>query len=391
MDPHAASDAPRRRRRAVALAVLAAVLLGGCGLRLETPPPAEPDPDAVEIVRRTAVADALFVAEQADGAVSTLAGKRPRLTAELERIAEDSRDQAEQLGGTYDSGLEPEAPASSPGPSDDPVSTEDVVTALVDASGRSRTAAGTTDDGPLARLLASVGAAQTVSAVRVGAYGDTVPISVDPVVPAPEETPVVTDEPDTQDPSPVEATPTSRLAERAAATVVEQDDEDAEETEEGEQDADVVSSTVPDPDEPAVVPRGLTVADLRTLVESEDSAAYALDLRAALRDDDARARLAERAQAHDERSRAWALVAGVGGTEQDPRQVAYAVPRGSDDDELVRAVEDDLATGYATLVATTAVGTRAVLVDLLVESALTLDAWGADPVPFPGLPEQAPQ
>jgi hypothetical protein len=30
-----------------------------------------------------------------------------------------------------------------------------------------------------------------------------------------------------------------------------------------------------------------------------------------------------------------------------------------------------------------------VLVDLLVDAAVTLDDWGAEPEPFPGLPEQA--
>lgn len=390
MDPRAATAASRRRRRAVALAALATILLGGCGLRLETPPPSEPDPDALEIVRRTAVADALFVAEQADGAVVTLAGKRPRLVTELERVAEDSREQAEQLGGSYVSGLDPEGPTGSPEPSEDPVSPEDVVVALVDASGRSRIAAGSTDDGPLARLLASIGAAQTVSAVRVGDFTDEpAAIGVDPVVPAPQEA-VATADPsdDGAESASVEATHTSRLAERATGAV-----EQGTEEPDAPQDAatDEVSSTVPDPVDPPVLPRGLTAADLATLVESEDSAAYALDLRAALRDDDARASLAERAQAHDERSRAWAVVAGTAGTEQDPRQVAYAVPRGSEDDVLVRAIEDDLATGYATLVGTTAVGTRTVLVDLLVDSALTLQEWGAEPVPFPGLPERLPQ
>jgi hypothetical protein len=387
--PHATA-APRRRRRALALAVAAALLLGGCGLRLETPPPAEPVPDALEIVRRTAVSDALFVADQADVAVATLAGRRPQLTAELERVAADSREQADQLGGTYDSGLEPtRSPAQSPSPSDPTVAPEEVLAALVDASGRSRIASQSTEDGPLARLLASIGAAQAVSAVRVGGYTDAdLAVEVEPVIPDPADAaapPEGAEEGDDATARPEDDASTgSRLAERAAAAVL---DDAASVGPSQDPVADEVASTVPDSDEPAVLPVGLTAADLSTLVESEDSAAYALNLRAALRDDEARTRLAARSDDHAERSRAWSVVAGTGGTEQDPRQVAYAVPRGADDDVLVRAVEDDLATGYATLVGTTAAGTRAVLVDLLVESALTLDAWGADPVAFPGMPE----
>ena len=51
--PTAARRRPVPLRRAAALVVVAAVatVLSGCGLRLETPPPAEPSPDAVEQVR----------------------------------------------------------------------------------------------------------------------------------------------------------------------------------------------------------------------------------------------------------------------------------------------------------------------------------------------------
>ena len=59
--PHQHPDvAPRDRRVGVVLATLLLVpllaLLTGCGLRAETPPPAEPSPSATEQVRaRTAV------------------------------------------------------------------------------------------------------------------------------------------------------------------------------------------------------------------------------------------------------------------------------------------------------------------------------------------------
>ncbi|PFG42774.1 uncharacterized protein DUF4439 [Isoptericola jiangsuensis] len=377
MDPHR-SPAPARRRRGAALgAVLLTLALAGCGLRLETPPPAEPVPDALEIVRRTAVSDALYVAEQAESAVVTLDGRRARLAAELERVADDSREQAAELGGEYASGLEVQAPVSgSPEPSAAPVEPGDVVTALVEASGRSRVAAGTTADGPLARLLASVGAAQAVSAARVGDLTDAgAPDPVDPSVPAPDASAEPTEPASADATDAAGALPSATTDEEEAAA-----DEDAD---------DVVSSTAPDSDEPAVLPRGLTAEDLRVLVGSEDSVGYALRVRAALRDGAARERLAARADEHSGRARSWALLAGTADTAQDPRQVAYAVPRGTKDKALVRDVEGDLGTTYASLVATTAAGTRGVLVDLLVESALVQDAWGADPVPFPGLPEQA--
>ncbi|WP_407318295.1 DUF4439 domain-containing protein [Isoptericola halotolerans] len=393
MEPHPV-PAPviRRRCRAVVVGVVAVALLAGCGLRLETPPPAEPVPDTVEIVRRTAVSDALYVAEQAEAAVEGLDGRRPRLSDELGRVAAESRVQAEELGGEYDSGLEPEeGPEGSPeaSPSEEQVSPQDVVVALVDASGRSRTAAGTTIDGPLARLLASVGAAQAVSARRVVDYTDgDLPAPVVPVVPAPDAVADGGGEDDADGTEGVDDPPADDAGSALSLLAAPAEEDPSQEPADDEAEEDGVSSTVPDSDEPAVIPRGLTAADLRTLVESEDSAGYALRLRAALASGDLRERLVDRADQHEARGEAWALVAGTSRTDQDPRQVAYAVPRGPGDAALVRSVEESLATGYATLIGTTAPDTRAVLVDLLVESAITRDAWGAEPVPFPGLPEQ---
>jgi hypothetical protein len=403
MEPHPLpARVFRRRCRAAVVGVVAATLLAGCGLRLETPPPAEPVPDTVEIVRRTAVSDALYVADQAEAAAEGLDGGRPNLTEELGRVATESREQAEELGGEYDSGLEPEeGPEGSPeaSPSEEEVSPQDVVVALADASGRSRTAAGTTIDGPLARLLASVGAAQAVSARRVVDYTDgDLPAPVVPVVPEPDAVADGGDEgdgageggdgvedgtDDDGDGAPTDDAGSALSLLSAPAEEGASEEPTDEPTEEGG-----ISSTVPDSDEPAVIPRGLTAADLRTLVESEDSAGYALRLRAALSAGDLRERLVDRADQHEARGEAWALVAGTSRTEQDPRQVAYAVPREPEDAALVRSVEESLATGYATLIGTTAPDTRAVLVDLLVESAITRDEWGAEPVPFPGLPEQ---
>jgi hypothetical protein len=64
-------------------------------------------------------------------------------------------------------------------------------------------------------------------------------------------------------------------------------------------------------------------------------------------------------------------------------------PAEADDATLARTLEADLAADYASLVGRAAPGTRSVLVDLLVDAALAVDAWGGAPSAFPGLPEQA--
>ncbi|QAY62275.1 DUF4439 domain-containing protein [Xylanimonas allomyrinae] len=222
----------------------------------------------------------------------------------------------------------------------------------MDAAGRSRTAATTTSDGDLARLLASISAAQAVSATRLaGLVGVPGPAPASPVVPEPAS-------PASPSPSPSPSKP------GAVAT-----------TAPGAQDS--------------VPPAGLSAEDYRALVLGEDSARYALEVRAARAGGDERTRLLALSRVHGERAEAWAVLGGVSGTEQDPRRVAYAIPRSDDDATLVRSLQDGLATSYASLVGTTAASTRGVLVDLLVDAALTLDAWGAAPVAFPGMPELA--
>jgi hypothetical protein len=83
------------------------------------------------------------------------------------------------------------------------------------------------------------------------------------------------------------------------------------------------------------------------------------------------------------------VLGSIAQTTQDPRRVAYVIPRAVDDLGLVTTLETGIGANYASLVATTAPGSRGVLITLLIESAVTLDAWGAAPVTFPGLPEQA--
>jgi len=372
MEPHLAPAGGRRRRgalRVVLCAVLAAAMTTGCGVRLATPPPAPPVPDAFEVVRSTAVSDALHVAESAEQAAETT--RRTPVRTELERIAADARAQAESLGGEYDSGLEHTDTADPQvSPTEESTTAQDVVVALDDAAARGRAAADRTADGPLARLLASTAASWTVSAARLAdlARGPD-PARTVPEIPAPAPG----EDPDGEEPG-------DEGPERSPSSTPEQDTETES----------AVSTTEPGSPETPVAPEGLTADELSALVVSEDAIGYALQLRAARADGELQERLLALSRTHRERAQAWAVLAGTDGTDQDPRRVAYAVPPEAEVPHvaLVRSLENDLAIDYASLVGTSASGTRAVLVDLLVEASLVLDDWGARPSAFPGLPEQ---
>lgn len=352
MNPNGPRARTRRRSLVTALALTCAIILSGCGLRLETPPPTEPVPDAMEVVRRTAVADALLVAEQADTAAAST-GVRADVVVELRRISEATTEQAQQLGGEYDSGLGDivaERSEASPSASTSERTPRAVVTSLVDAATRTRAAADQVQLGTLGRLLASISAAQTRYASDLAELTGAR---------APELPP-------TQIPEPAEPS--------------------AEPTKEGEASATPAAAA----DGAAVVPTGLSAEDLSALVLAEDTAGYAYEVRAAQADGDVRTRADERARLHRARAQAWAQVAGIDSTDQDPRRVAYTVPGTSTPTpDLARALEDDLAQSYASLAGVAEPGTRAVLVSLLTESILASAAWGAPAVPFPGLPEQA--
>lgn len=375
MTPHAtATDAAPRARRTrpaahaaaragrllAAVTVLATgVLAAGCGVRLDTPPPTEPSPDTVEVLRSGAVDDALAVA-------ALVADVTPRVTdpaalAVLGEAAAFAEQHVDALGGVYDSGLEhPAEPesgagsgttetgtpgagtttpgtdgtASDPGtagtgtdaagaPAPGTATTDDVVTALAGAAERTGAAADASPDARLARLLASVAASEHVTAQRLAAAtGST-----------------------------------------AAAGLAE-----------------------PPPVDEA--PGGVGAADLATLVESEDAAGYGYEVRAAQSEGDVRTAAVARAAQHRARAQGWALAAGTDGTPQDPRRVAYALPDDTDAAALARQVESGLARTYASLVAAAAPTSRAEAVALLADAWAAAVAWGEAPVAFPGLPEQ---
>lgn len=330
-----------RPRRGITLALACALLLGGCGVRLDSPPPTEPVPDPVEIVRRTAVDDALLVAEQAR-LVQEREGTKKAVAEVLAHVEDDSAQHVAQLGGVYSSGLE--SRSTTPSPSASPTARPGpgrVLSTLTDAAARNATAADVCEDGELARLLASISASQRLAARELAdATGEPRPSEARPTVPGTD--------------AEQEATPGA---------------------------------------EPTTPPAGLASEDLNSLVLAEDSAGYAFEVRAARTDDDGvRTRLLDRARVHRERAEDWAVVAEVSETEKDPRRSAYELPDGGlAPSDVVRQVENRLAANYASIVGLAEPGTRAAATVLLVDSAATLHAWGADVPPFPGLPEQSDQ
>ncbi|MCR6689656.1 DUF4439 domain-containing protein [Cellulomonas sp.] len=172
------------RLGAALLAALVALVLAGCGLRPETPPPVEPSPDAVEQVRGRTAADAL---EIADAATSAAAGADvdDELRALLEQVAQVADQHAEQLGGTYDSGL--------PRPGVTPTSAgaavlatpADVLAMLGEAADEALRDADALEDGALARLVGSI----AVSRADLGArLADALEVDSPAPVPADEQT-----------------------------------------------------------------------------------------------------------------------------------------------------------------------------------------------------------
>ncbi|WP_309135096.1 DUF4439 domain-containing protein [Cellulomonas sp.] len=333
-----ASPAPSRRTaRRRALVVVALVLpLAACGLRLETPPPTEPSPDAVEQVRGRTVADALDLAADADG-LAAAAPEGP-VRDVLEDVAAHSARHAEEAGGVYDSGLPQPSPSTTPVPSPLP-DTAGLLSELVEDAATATTDADAVPDGPLARLVASVATSRAELAERL-ATAAGLPL------PAPGE-----DTAEAEPTAAATATPTPTPAARA--------------------DADALA--------------GLALA--------HDEAAYAFEVLAARRTGDARTDASRTAARHRAAADGWAVAAGVAGRPADPRRAAYALPAALDDaavlDDLARRVESAVADAYATAVAVAPPGGRAALVAGLRDAHAAAATRGAAPVPFPGMPELA--
>ena len=91
----------------------------------------------------------------------------------------------------------------------------------------------------------------------------------------------------------------------------------------------------------------------------------------------------------------WASVSGRDGTELDPRRASYTLPVGLDDPAVAvalgRTLQTAVADAYANAVAGAPAGERRPFVDGLRAATSAAGAWGATPIPFPGLPEQSQQ
>ncbi|MFI2752732.1 DUF4439 domain-containing protein [Cellulomonas sp. P22] len=325
--PHRSFRARGTVLRLVVGVLAGVLLLTGCDLRLETPAPEEPAPDAIEIVRRRAVEDAVALAAAAQAAAADPdVAADATLTRTLGQVMTFSARHADQLGGTYDSGLEPTATPTQ-ATTAVTASPSDVLTLLSVTALTARGDADTVETGEMARLLASVATSRaTLAGVLAGALG-------------------------VEDPT-----------EPATATAA--------------------------PEIGAVDPSALAA-----LVVAEDEAGYAFEVIAAKLADAQRAAALDAAAGHRASAQGWAVAVGLDGTSADPRRAAYALPSGLDDPAvavgLARTVQTGLATSYASLVAAGAAGTRAAAVRGLQAAADESLVWGAEPVAFPGLPEQA--
>ncbi|MEV7973022.1 DUF4439 domain-containing protein [Cellulomonas sp. NPDC089187] len=345
------TSAPRPRHRLAALVAVAALALSGCGLRLESPAPTEPTPDAAESVRRNAVQDALALADSAAGLAD---GAEPALGTVLTLIEDAAAVQVDQLGGVYDSGLE--TPTASPSPSSTPAatSTAELLALLGSTASSARSAAVQESDPQMARLLAAIAAARSQQAVQLAStLGAEVPGLAAPDEVAAEA--AVTD--------------TGSLTSTPGAA-------DGSGSGDG-------SAT----DAPATLP----AATLTALVVAEDQAGYGYEVAAARLSEDARTTALADARTHRARAESWAQVAGIAGTGQDPRQVAYDLGSTPTEADAVRTfcagLERQLTDVYADALLETGAdsGDRVELVDRLREAALDLLTWGGTATALPGM------
>ncbi|MFC0715660.1 DUF4439 domain-containing protein [Cellulomonas biazotea] len=369
-----------RPRRVAALAaglVTLVVALAGCGVRLETPPPVEPSPDAVEQVRGRTVDDALALA--ADARALLDAGAAEPVAAVLADVVAFGEQHAQQLGGVYDSGLPDPTPSASPtATSVDPAPVEvgQVLADLATDAGRALDDADAVTDGPLARLVGSVGTARGELATRLAAALG---------VPAPE---VVTSAGTAADEAGAADGGETTGADDAAADGTDGGSEDASGDPAG-----TATGAPTDAPPSGTAPAGLERTDLDALTVAHDEAGFALEVVAAKLTADQRALAQATAAEHRQEADRWARASGAAGTLADPRRAAYALPAGLDDPAvatgLVRTVETGVADTTANAVAAAEPGARAALLTALRDATVRARAWGAAPVAFPGMPELA--
>ncbi|HEX5333631.1 MAG TPA: DUF4439 domain-containing protein [Cellulomonas sp.] len=344
--------AARRQIPALRLAVAAlavATALAGCDIRLETPAPTAPAPDATETVRSRTVDDAL---ELAAGARAASTSASAEVQAVLAQVADFSAQHAVELGGTYDSGLATPSPSTST-PAAEPTALPDASQVLTLLATADRTAAADAADvpgGALARLLASIAASRAGLVARLAAaLGVAAPVA-----------------------GPAVASPS---ASASAPT-----------------DSATATPTAGAPGTATPHPADVPTADRTGIVAAEDQAGYGFEVLAAKLDDPSRSSARAAAAAHRARAEAWATEWALDGTATDPRRATYALPAGLDDPATARALaqtlELGLTTTYASAVADSARASRPELIAALLVADADAAAWGVPTTAFPGLPER---
>jgi len=344
--PARRSHTYRRAQRlgALGLAPVIALLISGCDVRRETPANAELVPNSVELVRRAAADNAVQLTDF--GQAWLAAGVNETEQAEMQRLVADSNAHLASLGGVYVSGLAPNDADVVDESASSPVvvgSWAPLISTLNQAAAQNFLAANADPDGNKARLLASIGTSQALTAQRLAnlaGMADYDPVSE--LILAGWDggmhDGIVDDVADLGEPTGGEAT-------------------------------------------------GITVADFQAIVKSEDAARYAFEVAAARNEGDLRTALRQRARIHGDRGQAWAVLGQIAETDQDPRLVAYSIPAELTPAELVLFVEKELTLRWASLIAAAAPDARGPLIEALLASQLTVAQWGGGIATFPGMPD----
>ncbi|MFC8452747.1 ferritin-like domain-containing protein [Kitasatospora sp. NPDC057223] len=360
-------QAPRRRTVLTLGLLAAAALLTACtGTHHEdTGEQRQPDPDTPVRSRAVAATDALLAAYD-----TVLAGPGAAQAAQLQSL----RAELLQHRAAFAAGLpsaSPSAPASASGsasasvpagPTGVPVTTVAALGAAERQTAEARLADLPAASPDLARLLASVSAAD---ALHAAALGDTTPVTDPapaPVAPSPSATTAATGSPGSAD-SP-----------SAAASA---------------------PPTGPGSPSPSATPLTTEAATaLQGALSAEHAAVYGYGVVGArLPDDQQRADARTAYAAHEaRRDSLHRELAGAGATPGAAAagyQLPFPVGDAAGAAKLAGHIETRLTDVYANLVAALPARQRTAAANALRGSALQARRWGAAPAAFPGVPEQA--
>jgi hypothetical protein len=326
--------------------------LGGCGVRLDTPPPPLPTADAAEAARQAAAVRAESIASLADDVAEPA-------REDLAELAANSRAHAAALGGIWappDWARTP-APSGTPTPSPTdaaPPTTTDVAQALADS----------------ARLTCADAVALDVAAPGLeDESGPNRPAQPDSAQPGDEPT----------EPAPGGA---GDLVTLLASICLAQRQQTAEL---GEDLGDLPGRPEPSERLEAIAAALAESADAPALARTLDAAGYALEVVAARSVGPPRTTLAALAADHRALAHEVLDAAGVIGTTADPRRAAYSL---EDPDALdPGAIEASVLAAWTSVVASAPPAQRAaVLAEMESTDRLARD-WGAPASTFPGLPD----